>query len=127
MLRYIKPLLDTVQNICPSFKLKYWDTDTKIVDKTITYYTKLKIYEGYNTDIIKGSVYIDIWAKNMQDVADAENEIYLALRRCQYTNTENIIIADNISFSDFGKEVDTKLYRANGQIEIKILFITDNN
>lgn len=127
MLRYIKPLLDTVQNICPSFKLKYWDTDTKIVDKTITYYTKLKIYEGYNTNTIKGSVYIDIWAKNMQDVADAENEIYLALRRWQYTNTTNIIMVDNISFSDFGKEVDTKLYRANGQIEIKILFATDNN
>ena len=127
MLQYIKPLLDKIQDSCPDFNLKYWNTDTKIVDKTITYYTKLNTDGNYNTDVISGKVYLDIWGKDMQDVADAENEIYLALRRWQYTNTANIIIVDNISFSDFGKEVDTKLYRVNGQIEIRILFITDNN
>lgn len=126
MLRYIKPLLDTVQNICPDFKLKYWNTDTKIVDKTITYYTKLNTDGNYNTDVISGKVYLDIWGKDMQDVSEVENSLYLALRRWQDT-TNNIIIIDRISFADFGKEVDTKLYRVNGQMEIRILFITDNN
>lgn len=126
MLRYIKPLLDTVQNICPDFKLKYWNTDTKIVDKTITYYTKLNTDGNYNTDVISGKVYLDIWGKDMQDVSEVENSLYLALRRWQDT-TNNTIIIDRISFADFGKEVDTKLYRVNGQIEIRILFITDNN
>lgn len=126
MLRYIKPLLDTVQNICPSFRLKYWDTDTKIVDKTITYYTKLSSDENYNVYALSGRVYIDIWGKDMQDVANAENALYIALRRWQYS-TNNIVIVDRISFADFGKEKDTGLNRVNGQIEIRILFVTDNN
>lgn len=126
MLQYIKPLLDAIQNSCSSFKLKYWNTDTKIVDKTITYYTKLNTDGNYNTDVISGKVYLDIWGKDMQDVSEVENSLYLALRRWQDT-TNNIIIIDRISFADFGKEVDTKLYRVNGQIEIRILFATDNN
>jgi hypothetical protein len=126
MLRYIKPLLDAIQNSCLDFKLKYWNTDTKIVDKTITYYTKFNTNRKYNTDALNGNVYIDIWGKDMQNVEEATNAIHFALRNWQ-SSTDNIVIVDSISFADFGKEKDTGLNRINGQIEIRILFATDNN
>lgn len=126
MLQYVKPLLDKIQDSCPGFNLKYWNTETKIIDKTITYYTKLNTNEDYNTDALNGNVYIDLWGKDMQDVVEAEKVLYLTLRRWQDA-TDNIVIVDKISFADFVKEKDTELYRVNGQIETRILFATDNN
>ncbi|QAT39534.1 hypothetical protein [Clostridium sp. JN-9] len=126
MLNYIKPLLDIIQNTCPNFDLKYWNSEKNVVNnKVITYYTKLNTVEGYNTDAIFGSIYVDIWAKNMNDIADAENALYLALRHWQYENMNIFILIDKVGFNDFGEERNTELNRVNGQIDIRILFVTE--
>lgn len=123
----IMPLLNTIRNVCPDFELRYWDSDIKIKDKTISYYVSFSTNRNYTANVLDGTITLDIWSRD-NSFATATYNIYNALERygenltIDDTSTAEIII-DRIRWTDFGREDATRMYRRNIQIDFRVLFV----
>lgn len=72
----IKTLIDSIKTqLAPKWLMKYWDSDVQIRDYTITYYQMTYERPEGNRRKKQINVSIDIWSKNLDEIAKATDII----------------------------------------------------